>query len=539
MAIKLAPIKTPGLYEDTLNRLRALPLPTDARPTTTLKFGLIVPPSPFVVPRGWEWSHTAPFEGPSMIAGLLKGLGYNVKLLDQREIYDPEDLRNKVGEFDLIGFSTFGDSFNYLKKACEVVKSARPDVKIVFGGPLVTSAPKLIMDQTLADYGVLGEGELTLTEFMDWFTKNEHAKPIESIPGLIYKGDDGAVRQNMAREQIRDLDALPFQDFTVWDRFKDAGVIPEIYMSYSRGCIANCTFCYRAFPKLNAKSPERVKREILYYKQFGFRFVWWSDLTFVTDQDYVRDLMKTAWSVYDFRSVIFSRVIGVDTPILSLMRDKGLDLVLYGMESVSKATLNNYHKGISKNAIVDAIYATRNAQVKIGGLFIIGGPTDNQESMQELVDFCTEFKEVTRVKYLSAITGTQDYRRFIKEGIIKDEVSHLDWLSRERSIEDDIWQPGFIKLTPYLSKEEMVDIYRKVNGVIEARPYDYMNPVNTFLDKPDAKFYKRPIYLENSLVNEGLKVKTADADIQELREAERRNIEETKAARTPLQAKKA
>lgn len=538
MAIKMAPVKTPGPYEDTMNRLRALPLPTDARPSSTLKFGIIVPPSPFVVPRGWEWAHTAPFEGPSMIAGLLKGLGYNVKLLDQRETYDPEDLRDKVGEFDLIGFSTFGDSFNYLKRACEVIKEARPELKIVFGGPLVTSAPKLIMENTLADYGVLGEGELTLTEFMDWYTKNKFAKPIERIPGLIYKGEDGVVRQNIAREQIRDLDALPFQDFTVWDRFKADGVIPEIYLSYSRGCIANCTFCYRAFPKLNAKSPERVRKEILYYSQFGFRFAWWSDLTFVTDQDYVRELMKTAWSAYDFRSVIFSRVVGVDTPILSHMQGLGLDLVLYGMESVSKATLNNYHKGITKNAIVDAIYATRNAQVKIGGLFIIGGPTDNAESMQELVDFCTEFKEVTRVKYLSAITGTQDYRKFVKEGVIPDEVTHLDWLSRERSIEEDIWQPGFVKFAPNLTKDEMVDVYRRVNGVIEARPYDYMNPINTFLDKPDAKFYKRPIYLENSKQSGGHKIMTSDAHIRELREAERRNIQAAKA-RAATRARKA
>ncbi|MBX3020562.1 MAG: B12-binding domain-containing radical SAM protein [Bdellovibrionales bacterium] len=531
MAIKMAPDKSPSLYDETINRLRELPLPTEAKQTSSLHFGLIVPPSPFVVPRGWEWAHYAPFEGPSMIAGLLKGLGYKVTLLDQRDTYDPEDLRRKVAGFDMIGFSTFGDSFNYLKRACEIIKEERPAVPVVLGGPLISSHPLFIMDHVKADYAVVGEGELTLTEFMDWYTKNQFAKDIASIHGLVWRDPiTGALKQNMSRGQMKDLDATPFQDFSVWDRFKD-GVIPEIYMSYSRGCIANCTFCYRAFPKLAAKSIERVKREIEYYKQYGFRFVWWSDLTFITDKDYVHKLMDGAWNAHDFRSVIFSRVTGIDVPVLSHMRDRGLDLVLYGMESVSKSTLNGYHKGISKNSIVDAIYISREAQIKIGGLFIIGAPTDTPDSMQELVDFAAEFKEVTRVKYLSAIPGTQDYKKFVKTGVIKSELEHLDWLSRERSIEEDLDQPGFVKFSPHLSLEDMRTIYRKVNGVIEKRPYDYTNPQNVFLAKEDAKFFKRPVYMENSIASVGTKILTSDADISDLREVEQRSIEDTKQRR--------
>jgi anaerobic magnesium-protoporphyrin IX monomethyl ester cyclase len=528
MGIKLAPVKTPGLYDETMNRLRQLPLPTDAKQTSSLHFGILVPPSPFVVPRGWEWAHYAPFEGPSMIAGLLKGLGYKVTLLDQRDTYDPEDIRRKIQNFDVLGISTFGDSFNYLKAVCEVAKSERPDLPIVLGGPLISSHPKFIMQNVKADYAVVGEGELTLTEFMDWFTRNSHGKDISAIPGLLWRDpSNGELRQNGVREQMRDLDATPFQDFSVWDRFKD-GVIPEIFMSYSRGCIANCTFCYRAFPKLNVKSIERVRREVEYYKQWGFRFVWWSDLTFVTDKEYCHTLMDNAWNAHDFRSVIFSRVVGVDLPILSHMRDRGLDLVLYGMESVSKSTLNNYRKGITKNSIIDAIHISREAKVKIGGLFIIGAPTDTHESMNELIDFCAEFKEVTRVKYLSVIPGTQDYKKAVQSGLITDELAHLDWLSRERSIEEDIDQPGFLKMTPHLTKEELKDIYRKVNGVIERRPYDYTNPDNIFLQKEDAKFFKRPVYLENSIADPQTKILTADADLKELREVEQRAIEDTK-----------
>jgi radical SAM superfamily enzyme YgiQ (UPF0313 family)/SAM-dependent methyltransferase len=515
-------------FDVTLNRLKQLPTPNEAHQTSSIHIGLIVPPSPFVMPYGWEWAHTAPFEGPSMIAGLLKGLGYKVTLLDQREIYDPEDLKNKIQNFDVIGISTFGDSFNYLKEVCEVIKRQRPNVPIVLGGPLITSHPMLIMKHVRADYAVVGEGELTLTEFMDWFSKNQFAKSIDQINGLVYRDQLGYPVQNTKRAQVTDQDALPFQDFSVWDRFKPDGVIPEIFMSYSRGCYANCTFCYRAFPELNVKSPERVRREIEYYKQYKFRFAWWSDLTYITDIEYTNKLTNVAWTAHDFRSVIFSRVVGLEVPVLKNLKDRGLDLVLYGMESVSKDTLRAYHKGTSKNAIMDCIKINREAEVKIGGLFIVGAPTDTKESMKETVDFCEEFMEVTRVKYLSAITGTQDYFRFVKEGVIRDELAHLDWLSRERSDEDDIDRPGFIKFTPHLTNEELRETYRRINNVIEKRPYDYRNPLNIYLPKPDAQFFKRPVYLGNSMINSPIKILDTDVKIHELRQLELNSIEETK-----------
>lgn len=517
--------------DETLNRLRKLPLPIDAKQTSSIHFGLIVPPSPFVMPYGWEWAHYAPFEGPSMIAGLLKGLGYKVTLLDQREIYDPDDLRNKIQQFDIIGMSTWGDSFNYIRRAAEVIKEERPDIPLILGGPFISSHPHFIMKYVKADYAVVGEGELTLTEFMDYFSRNEFAKPIEKINGLVWRDPSGNTVANNFREQIKDQDALPFQDFSVWDRFKDK-VIPEIFMSYSRGCIANCTFCYRAFPKLNVRSVERVRQEIDYYKQYKFRFAWWSDLTYITDKEYTEKLADGAWNAHDFRSVIFSRVTGIDVPILQKLRGHGLDLVLYGMESVSKSTLTDYHKGISKNAIIDCININKEAGIKIGGLFIIGAPTDTKDSMQEMIDFCSEFKEVTRVKYLSALPGTANYKKFVKDGVIKDELAHMDWLSRERSVEEDIDEPGFIKFCDNLSKEELREVYRKVNGVIEKRPYDYRNPLNVYLPQPDAKFFKRPVYLENAYSpvesRRGIKIYDGDVRMRELKALETHSIEETK-----------
>jgi radical SAM superfamily enzyme YgiQ (UPF0313 family) len=290
---------------------------------------------------------------------------------------------------------------------------------------------------------------------------------------------------------LTDLDIIPFQDFSAWDRFKDKEV-PELYLSYSRGCACNCTFCYRAFPKLNYKSVERVKREIDYYSSTGFRMAWWNDLTFVTDRTYVHRLMKTIFEHHQFRWTAFSRVTGLDEETLVMMKENGLDIVLYGMESVSSSVLESYHKGIAKSAMIDTIQLHRKCGVKIGGLFIIGAPNDNQESMDELVAFCNEFKEVTRVKYLSALPGTAFYRQCLRDGLITDEVKHLEWLSLEQSVEEDIDQPGFVKFTSHLTRNELRAIYRDINYRIEIRPYDYRIQDNLFLDEAEKFRTRKP-----------------------------------------------
>jgi radical SAM superfamily enzyme YgiQ (UPF0313 family) len=477
--------------EQTIRRIAALPLPHDAQPTLPLSVALLVPPSVFVVPSGWEWTHTAPFEGPSILAALIKGLGYPFRLLDQREQFDPEQVRGLADGFDIVGISVWGDSFSYVRRIVEILKEENPSRPVILGGPLATAIPQLLLETTRADIVVAGEGEVTLTELLDYFSGNQYAMPLPNILGLAWRDGNGTININALRPQLTDLDVIPFQDFSVWERFQGKE-IPELYLSYSRGCACNCTFCFRAFPKLNYKSVERVKKEVDYYRSCGFRMAWWNDLTFVTDKKYVHRLMNTIFADHQFRWTAFSRVTGMDEETLLLMKENGLDIVLYGMESVSPAVLESYHKGISRNAMIDTIQLHRKCGVKIGGLFIVGAPEDNQQSMDELIAFCTEFKEVTRVKYLSALPGTEFYSRAVSDGLIKDEVAHLEWLSREQSVEEDIDQPGFVKFTQHLTNNELRGIYRDINYRIEVRPYDYSNGGNVYLEEAKKFITRKP-----------------------------------------------
>jgi len=473
----------------TYQRLSQLPPPNEARQKIMQNFALIVPPSPFVVPVGWEWTHTAPFEGPSVIASVVKGMGFGFKLFDQRENFNTEDIRDKIRGFDYIGIATYEDSFPYQKKVIEICKEENPDAVVILGGPLVTSVPELIMKNTRADYAVIGDGELTIIELMGLLSLTNNEREINEINGIARKDNNGNVCVNKAREQMQDLDAVPFQDLSVWDRF-DGKDIAEIYLSTTRGCPHACSFCFRAMPKYREKSVEKVRKEIEYLKKYNFKHAWINDLTFNVDDGRTHRMLDEAFSVYSFKWNSFNRVTNVNLDVLKKMKKYGCDIILYGFEAISQDILNSYRKGITRNDMINAIMLTREADIKVGGLFIIGAPEETKESLTFLFNFCKEFKEVTRVKYLSALPGTPLYYQCIKDGLIKDEIEHLDWLSREQSIEEDIDEKGFLFMANNITKEELREAYHAINERIEVRPYRYWEDENTYLDNPE-KFLKR------------------------------------------------
>jgi len=474
----------------TYTRLLKIAESVDFKKKHDIKIGIIVPPSPFVVPNGWEFVHRAPFEGPSIIAAILRGLGLDVVLLDQRENFDAEILKGgALKDLDIVAVVTYEDSFPFIKKVIEIAKQEDHMRSVILGGPLVTSVPQLIMNNTLADYGVIGEGELTIIELMDFIMKRRGAFAVKEIKGLAWKDSEGRVILNPRRLQMHNLDAIPLQDFSVWPHVQNTGIVPEIYMTSSRGCPGHCTFCFRTMPLLRYKSAARVRRELLYLKKYKYRFVWWNDLTFIDSKKRVHRLMDEAFKDIDFRWSCFTRADGVDLKILKHMRKHGCDIVMYGFESITKEILNYFRKKVSTHQIIKAITLTRKAGLKVGGLFIVGGPGETKESLKRTIDFCKKFKEITRVKYMSALPGTPLYYDAIKKNIIKNEIEHLYFLARERSVEED----KILNFTE-LPEKDLRQAYQEINQRIEMRPYEYWNPANYYLSEP-KKFQRRPIII--------------------------------------------
>ncbi len=433
------------------------PLSTD---TSKPRFTLVVGPSPFTMPRGWEFFLTAPYEGATYIATVLHNAGYPVRIVDLRFTPDPlkAGLAQVLRDTDVLGVATFEDNFPWTREFVNQFKELRPDVPVILGGSLVTSVPHIFMATTRADIAVISEGEITILELMDAYTRGLWDKRLEEIRGIWYRGEGGQVLCTPPRGQMMDLDALPRMRLELWPQYHDErGMQPQIISSYSRGCKMDCSFCYRTTPQERAKSPEKMREELTWLKErYGTEFIFFVDLTFTAHKKQTLEMLE-AIGEHDLRWTCLTRCADVDPERLSAMREAGSDIILYGVESLGKKILKTARKGNTENITQRAMYQTWDAGVRFGGLLIVGLPGEEEESLEHACEWAEEHKHITRVKYLSAMPGTTVYSQGVSQGYMRSEIDHLNWLS----IEQGIWQDEFLNYNG-LPEQTLRDAYKRI-----------------------------------------------------------------------------
>jgi len=424
-------------YREQMRGQDRTPVSTDG---TRPRFTLVVGPSPFTMPRGWEFFLTAPFEGATYISTVLHNAGYPVKIVDVR--FSPDPLREAYeaikGDTDVLGICTFEDNFPFTQELIRRVKDDMPQIPVICGGSLVTSVPHIFMAETGTDVAVISEGEITILEVMERYTEGTWATELQNIRGIWYRDPDGTVRATPPRGQMMDLDALPKMRLDLWPQYhSEMGLQPQIISSYSRGCKMDCSFCYRTTPQERAKSPEKLNEELGWLKdQYNIDFVFFVDLTFSSHKRQTLEILD-AIKPHKIRWTCLTRCADVDDERLNSMREAGCDIALYGVESLGKNILKTARKGNNENITIRAMHRTWNAGVRFGGLMIVGLPGEDEESLEHACEWSEENKHITRVKYLSAMPGTTVYQDGVRTGHIRSEVDHLNWLSIEQALVQD------------------------------------------------------------------------------------------------------
>ncbi|MEI7528184.1 MAG: radical SAM protein [Elusimicrobiota bacterium] len=450
-------------WEDLISSTGRIPLPPDNyKPLVAL----VVPPSPFTVPRGWGYYLERPFEGISYVATVLANAGYRVKIVDAR--FKPAPLAYAAAGIrgaDLVGVGTFEDGFPFIEGVCALAKDQDPLRPVILGGSLVTSVPELVLRNTRADIAVLGEGEITILELLDAFCRGTLAAEAASIPGLLLRGSGGALTFTAPRKQLSNLDILPVPDLRMWGR--KTHFLRQVLVSSGRGCHKNCSFCYRTTPKLGLKSVARLHGELALLKErHQAEFFQFTDLTFTFSKkrtlalcEMLRELRVKWWCM--------TRVQNVDAEVLAAMAGAGCDQILYGVETLSQAALDGAGKGFSESETALAMRLTRDAGITVGAAYVVGLPGETKEALDAAAAFSAGPGTPARVKYLSAIPGTRVYSDAVASGAIKDELAHLrGMLAREQGLAGD----DFLNLSG-LPEQVYRDAYRRIEANYVPGPY--------------------------------------------------------------------
>ncbi len=170
---------------------------------------------------------------------------------------------------------------------CADYKKAAPETIIILGGPEVSyDARQILADNPSIDYVVNGEGEYTLDELL--YVLNGEAN-VDTVRGISYRDQDGALIENPARELIADLDALPFAYAGSNDDLNDR----VVYYESTRGCPYGCTYCLSATtPGVRSLSIDRVKADLAQLLGLPLREIKFVDRTFNLDEKRTRAIME-------------------------------------------------------------------------------------------------------------------------------------------------------------------------------------------------------------------------------------------------------
>jgi radical SAM superfamily enzyme YgiQ (UPF0313 family) len=320
-------------------------------------------------------------------------------------------------EADIIGISSITST---APRAFQIAKRFRSmGVPIIMGGPHSTFLPEESLKY--ADYVVRGEGEETIVELIEHL---ESKSPLHDIKGLSYK-EGNAFIHNPDRPLIQDLDSAPIPDLNIVHNWQKRTIIP---IATSRGCPFGCKFCsvIQMFGrKYRFKSIDRVIEEI---NEVASRkaHIFFVDDNFAANKERTKTLLKRiiAEDIHIEWSAQVRTDVARDAELIDLMGKTGCFTVFVGFESINPKTLSLYNKHQKVDDIVECIKTFKKASIGIHGMFVLGGDTDDIETIRSTQKFAKRLG-INSVQFLmlTPLPGTPVFDDLKQQG----RIIHTDW----------------------------------------------------------------------------------------------------------------
>lgn len=337
--------------------------------------------------------------------------------------------------YDIICFSCYIWNVDKILCLAENLKKAKPELKILLGGPEVSFDVIPFMSQhKFIDFIISGEGEAPFSELVE--TLLEDTREFEKIRGLTYR-QGGKIYVNPQAPPLH-FESVPFPYLSL--------VCEEdkvMYYESSRGCPFQCSYCLSSLDrKVRTLSMERVKSDLSYFIYKRVKQVKFIDRTFNWEKKRCFEIMKylivSDNGVTNFhfelcgdlldeelmqllstaRPGLFQFEIGVQSTNESALRacNRKSDFAILAENVKRLIQLNNIHIHLdliaglphedypSFRKSFNEVYSLKGHQLQLGFLKLIkGSPIREQVEEHEYVYRGQAPYEIISSKYISAL----------------------------------------------------------------------------------------------------------------------------------------
>ncbi len=330
----------------------------------------------------------------------------DIKLVNQREKnLTVDELVKQVADFqaDVVGFGAITTAGRTLGELTRKVRESLPEALLVVGGPHTSSFRQRVLEDTVADVAVMGEGELALEAVL---RARFEGGDFADVPGLMWRSPDGEIVTNPGSlPLIEDLDTLPMPAYDLidikqyWSLQSMPPIVRRKYISLvsSRGCPYQCMWCHNIFGKrFRAHSAERMVDEIDHYiKTWGIDDVEFLDDIFNLDKKRVIEFCELVQKRNLKFKIAFPNAVRTDIlteDVVEALVDAGLYFSSFALEAGSPRIQEYTGKRLDIPKFLRGVELAVRKGVFANGFAMLGFPTETEEDLQRTLDVASDSK---------------------------------------------------------------------------------------------------------------------------------------------------
>lgn len=346
----------------------------------------------------------------------------------------------------------FSDYWPLAKRVVAALRRRFPNVPIVLGGEHVTACPRFCLEDSVADYAVLGEGEETLAELVRRLDEGGRIDaPV--LSGLVYRDTDGGIVETPRRSRMRALDRLPWPawDLVPIERYMDAGLMYGVSLGArsmvvlaSRGCPYTCKFCSNESMwgiQYFRRDPKDVVDEIEHYiERYGARDFHFHDLTFVVNRKWsiavAREIARRGLNI-TWQLVAGTRSEAIDEEVLRAFSESGCRAIYLAPESGSQRIIDVTRKRVDLEKVLEVARLVRRERIdmRVGAFIIYGFPEETWRDVlltyKLLLRMLWAGFDVVDAARFSAYPGSEYHDVAVREGRIQYDDEYFLSLQRK------------------------------------------------------------------------------------------------------------
>lgn len=304
-----------------------------------------------------------------------------------------------------VGIQVFTHNRRRSLAIASALKEGLPRASLLLGGPHITyCAPDQLRDfAQLADFLIAGDGEIALDSVL---TSSPRAQP-----GTI------------VRMPVRDLDSLPFPDYSVFGR---AYSIPAASLMLSRGCPGRCLFCtYGLQSGFRSRSADNILSEIEYMtRMYGTHSFHIHDEAYASVPERAVELFDRIRARFPCVELhMKSRFDWITADLVRSFARAGGRSIFFGLETGSESLRAKMGKAFTNKEVLQVRKLLANNDIRLCVYVMFGFPGETRKNVLQTISLLEHLRpSQVRCTVATIFPGTALYNQALSCGAISHDV---------------------------------------------------------------------------------------------------------------------